>query len=62
MVRGVDFRDLSESVTKTEFILDNNGEESKMQLVAGFLGIGQNPETGALRPCLGWLTAITKNV
>lgn len=29
-----------------------------MKLIAGFLGIGQNPETGVLRPCLGWVTAI----
>jgi hypothetical protein len=31
-----------------------------MKLIAGFLGIGQNPETGALRPCLGWITAVIK--
>jgi hypothetical protein len=31
-----------------------------MTLIAGFLGIGQNPETGALRPCLGWVTALPK--
>jgi hypothetical protein len=29
-----------------------------MKLIAGFLGIGQNQTTGALRPCLGWLTAL----
>lgn len=29
-----------------------------MRLVAGFFGIGQNPETSALRPVLGWLTAL----
>jgi hypothetical protein len=29
-----------------------------MKLIAGFLGIGQNTKTGALRPCLGWTTAL----
>ncbi len=29
-----------------------------MKFIAGFLGIGQNPTTGALRPCLGWVTAL----
>jgi hypothetical protein len=38
--------------------LDDNGHETKMKLIAGFLGIGQNQTTGALRPCLGWLTAL----
>ena len=61
-INGIDFEDLSESVTQTDFTLDDNGREIKMKLVAGFLGIGQNPKTGALRPCLGWLTALpTKN-
>jgi hypothetical protein len=45
-------------VTHTDFILDDNGREIQMKLIAGFLGIGQNPETGALRPCLGWVTAL----
>ncbi len=49
----------SESVTHTDFILlDDN--KTKMKLIAGFLGIGQNPETDALRPCLGWITALPK--
>ena len=59
-INGIDFQDFSESVTQTDFTLDDNGREIKMKLVAGFLGIGQNPETGALRPCLGWLTALPK--
>jgi len=58
LINGIEFGDFSESVTQTDFILDDNGHETKMKLIAGFLGIGQNPKTGALRPCLGWITAL----
>ncbi|CAF3374398.1 unnamed protein product [Rotaria socialis] len=58
MINGIEFGDFSEAVTQTDFILDDNGHETKMKLIAGFLGIGQNIKTGALRPCLGWLTAL----
>ncbi|CAF1038522.1 unnamed protein product [Rotaria sordida] len=54
----IEFADFNESVTRTDFILDDNGHETKMKFIAGFLGIGQNPTTGALRPCLGWATAL----
>ncbi|CAF3880452.1 unnamed protein product [Rotaria sp. Silwood1] len=54
----IDFDDFSESVTRTDFILDDNGHETKMKFLAGFLGIGQNSKTGALHPCLGWATAL----
>jgi hypothetical protein len=57
-MNGIDFNDFNESVTQTDFVLDDNGHITKMQLVAGFLGVGQNPKTGALRPCLGWVTAL----
>jgi hypothetical protein len=49
---------LNEAVTQADFILNDKGNKTKMKLIAGFLGIGQNPETGALRPILGWLTAV----
>jgi len=58
LINGIDFSDFSESITQTDFILDNNGHEIKMKLIAGFLGISQNPESGALRPSLGWVTAL----
>ncbi|CAF1586775.1 unnamed protein product [Rotaria sp. Silwood1] len=54
----IEFGDFNESVTRTDFILDDNGHETKMKFIAGFLGIGQNPKTSALRPCLGWATAL----
>jgi hypothetical protein len=38
--------------------LDDHGNEIKMKFIAGFLGIGQNSKTGALRPCLGWVSAL----
>lgn len=42
------------NAAKTDFILDDNGGLSKLQLWAGFLGVEQNPETMALRPLIGW--------
>ncbi|CAF3037541.1 unnamed protein product, partial [Rotaria sp. Silwood2] len=57
-IKRIDFADFNESVTRTDFILDDNGHETKMKFIAGFLGIGQNTKTGALRPCLGWATAL----
>ncbi|CAF1406442.1 unnamed protein product [Adineta steineri] len=58
LINGIEFSDFNESVTQTDFVLDDNGHEIKMKLIAGFLGIGQNSKTGALRPCLGWATAL----
>ena len=58
LINGIEFSDFSESVTQTDFVLDDNGHITNMKLVAGFLGVGQNPKTGALRPCLGWATAL----
>ena len=57
-MNGIDFADFNEAVTQTNFTLDDNGRETQMTLIAGFLGIGQNPITSALRPVLGWLTAL----
>lgn len=59
MYHGIDFDDFTEAVTKTDFILDDNGNEIKMKLIAGFFGISQNPDTKALRPALGWTTVFT---
>jgi len=58
LINGIEFGDFNESTTQTDFILDDNGHITKMKFIAGFLGIGQNPKTGALRPCLGWLSAL----
>ncbi|CAF1245341.1 unnamed protein product [Adineta ricciae] len=58
LINGIEFQDFDESVTQTDFVLDDNGHETKMKIIAGFLGVGQNPQTGALRPCLGWSTAL----
>jgi hypothetical protein len=58
LINGIEFGDFSESVTQTDFVLDDNGHETNMKFIAGFLGIGQNPKTGALRPCLGWASAL----
>jgi len=59
-INGIESRDFSESVTQTDFVLDDNGHITKMKLIARFLGIAQNPTTGALCPCLGWVTALPK--
>lgn len=58
LLNGIDFEDFFESITQTDFALDDNGHKIKMKLIAGFLGIGQNQKSSALRPCLGWLTAL----
>lgn len=50
--------DLSESVSQIDFILDDDGHEIKMKLISGFLGVSQNPETGALRPAMGWVSVV----
>jgi len=60
-IYGIDFADIAEAVTMTEFILDDNGTEYPMKLISGFLGISQNPSTFALRPVLGWLTVYKNN-
>jgi hypothetical protein len=59
-INGIPYDKLNESITQTEFILNNNGTELKMKLVSGFLGVSQNPETMALRPALGWMTVHLK--
>ncbi|CAF1078241.1 unnamed protein product [Didymodactylos carnosus] len=58
LLNGIDFSDLKESVTQIDFLLDDNGHITKMKLISGFLGVAQNPETKALRPSMGWLTAV----
>ena len=57
-MNGIDFEDFNEAVTQTNFTLDDNGHETQMKLITGFIGIGQNPITSALRPVLGWVTAV----
>ena len=51
-------RDLVESITQTDFFLNNNGNLISMKLIAGFFGVGRNPAKSAIRPCLGWVTAV----
>ncbi|CAF4700051.1 unnamed protein product [Rotaria socialis] len=53
------FDGCKKSIAKTDFTLYNNGMEIKMKLIAGFLGISQNPQTGALRPSMGWITTVS---
>ena len=57
LINGIPYEDFMEAVTVTDFILNNNGHEIKMVWLAGFMGISQNAETGALRPAMGWATA-----
>jgi hypothetical protein len=42
---------------KQILFLDDDGNIIKIKFIAGFLGIGQNSKTGALRSCLGWISA-----
>lgn len=45
---------LGDGYSKVDFLLDNNGQMQKMQFVAGFVGLSQNPKTLALRPEITW--------
>lgn len=59
-INGIDFGDFSQAVTATEAILDDNGTQHPIKVLAGFLGISQNPTTLALRPAIGCLIARVK--
>ncbi|CAF4262331.1 unnamed protein product [Rotaria sp. Silwood2] len=45
----VDVSDFNEAVTQTDFILDNNGVDIKMKLIAGFLDISISPSRSRRR-------------
>lgn len=45
---------LGDGRSKVDFLLDNNGKMQKMQFMAGFVGLSQNPKTLALRPEITW--------
>ncbi|CAF1256553.1 unnamed protein product [Adineta ricciae] len=59
IIYGMNLSDLEESITQTDFFLNNNGTSISMKFIAGFFGVGKNPTTSALRPCLGWVTAVS---
>ncbi|MFK7903817.1 MAG: DUF4419 domain-containing protein [Chitinophagales bacterium] len=46
--------DLPKGLSKADFVLDNNGDKSKMEFLAGFVGISQDSKTKALRPEINW--------
>lgn len=46
--------DFPKGLSKADFVLDNNGDKSKMEFLAGFVGIGQDAKTKALRPEINW--------
>ncbi len=50
----LELSDFSKGLSKADFVLDNNGDKSKMEFLAGFVGIGQDAKTKALRPEINW--------
>ncbi len=46
--------DFPKGISKAEFVLKNKGEKSKMEFLAGFVGISQDSKTKALRPEINW--------
>ncbi len=50
---------LGDGLSKVDFLLDNNGQKQKMQFMAGFSGLTQNPKTLALRPEITWVVVDT---
>ena len=50
----LEITDFPQGLSKADFELDNNGDKSKMEFLAGFVGIGQDAKTKALRPEINW--------
>lgn len=50
---------LGDGRSKVDFLLDDNGKKMKMEFVAGFVGIQQDPKTLALRPKMAWAVVNT---
>jgi len=60
LIEGIEYGDLNQYITTTDFTFDDNGNIIKMVLCAGFLGVSQNPTTHTLRPSMGWFIARKK--
>lgn len=50
---------LGDGKSKVEFLLDDNGNKMKMEFMAGFVGVQQDPKTLALRPEITWAVVNT---
>ena len=50
---------LGDGRSKVEFLLDDNGQIRKMEFMAGFVGLTQDPKTLALRPEITWAVVDT---
>ncbi|MEZ4884578.1 MAG: DUF4419 domain-containing protein [Chitinophagales bacterium] len=50
----LELSDFPQGLSKADFVLNNNGDKSKMEFLAGFVGIGQDAVTKTLRPEINW--------
>lgn len=50
----LELSDFPKGLSKADFVLDNLGEVSQMEFLAGFVGISQDVKTKALRPEINW--------
>ena len=52
--RGFEVKDIATTMNSTPFVWQYHGAPLQMQLLAGFVGATQDPDTLAVRPTLGW--------
>lgn len=56
---SVELTDLTSGLSKADLLYDDRGTHYKMELVAGFVGIRQHPQTNSLRPEISWAVVDT---
>lgn len=57
----VELSDLTSGLAKADLLYDDNGRYYHMELMSGFVGIRQDPETRCLRPEISWAVVDTGN-
>jgi hypothetical protein len=53
-IRSIEVGENARSVVVVDFVWEYMGRKIPMQATAGMLGFEVNPESGALRPAIGW--------
>ena len=51
---GIPPRAFPNGISQASFSVSTFQGESQLELIAGFIGVGQNQETGCLYPEIGW--------
>lgn len=55
----VELTDLTSGLSKADLLYDDRGKHYQMELIAGFVGIRQDPRTNSLRPEISWAVVDT---